>query len=134
MVKDASGQLVKVVEVKCPFRARDKSVEQACIDDKSFCCSIVNNTPCLRINHEYYYQIQGQMAITEIKICDFVVWTPKGIHVQAIHFDSDFWNRTCVPKLEYFFLFFYSLKFFTPKNLTYLLIIPIISHITLYQK
>ena len=46
------------------------------------------------------------MAITGIKICDFVVWTPKGIHVQTIHFDSDFWNRTCVPKLEYFFRFF----------------------------
>ena len=53
MIKDASGQLVKVVEVKCPFRARDKTVQQACIDDKSVCCSIVNNTPCLRIDHKY---------------------------------------------------------------------------------
>ena len=96
-------QLVKVVEVKCPLiRARDKTIEQACTDDKSFCCNIVNNTPSLRIDHEYYYQILGQMAITGIKIYDFVIWTPKGIHVQTIHFDSDFWNRTCVPNLEDF--------------------------------
>ena len=79
------------------------------------------------------------MAITGIKVCDFVVWTPKGTHVQTIHFDSDFWNRICVPKLEYFFFFFYffySLKFCTPKNLTcmYLLIIPVISRICIRSK
>ena len=49
------------------------------------------------------------MAITGIKVCDFVVWTPKGTHVQTIHFDSDFWNRICVPKLEYFFFLFFLL-------------------------
>ena len=44
IVKDAAGQLVKLVEVKCPFKARDKTVKQACNNDKCFCCSIVNNT------------------------------------------------------------------------------------------
>ena len=96
IVKDVAGQLVKLVEVKCPFSARDKAVEQACIDDKSFCCGIVNNTPCLRSHHDYYYyQVQGQMAITGIHLCDFVIWTPKGIHVQTIHFNNEFWNSTC---------------------------------------
>ena len=66
IVTDVAGQLVKFVEVKCPFRARDKTVKQASMDDKSFCCGIVNNTPCLRSDHDYYYQIQGQMAITGI--------------------------------------------------------------------
>ena len=54
IVTDVAGQLVKLEEVKCPFRARDKTVEQASMDDKSFCCGIVNNRPCLRSDHDYY--------------------------------------------------------------------------------
>ena len=52
VLKDAAGRLVKLVEATCPIRAQDKTVEQPCVDDKSFCCSIVNNTPCLRSDHE----------------------------------------------------------------------------------
>lgn len=33
IVMDVAGQPVKLVEVKCPFRARDKTVEQASMDD-----------------------------------------------------------------------------------------------------
>ena len=68
IVLDSSGQPVKVVEVKCPFSARDKTVEQACTD-KSFCCSILDGKPRLKFNSEYYYQVQGQMAITCIHVC-----------------------------------------------------------------
>ena len=52
IVKDAAGQSVKLVEAKCPFKVRDKTVEQACNDDKSFCCNIINNMPCLRLDHD----------------------------------------------------------------------------------
>ena len=106
LVKDVAGQLVKLVEVKCQFSARDKTFEQACVDDKSFCCGIANNTPCLRSRHDYYYQVQGQMAITGIHLCNFVVWTPKGIHVQTVHFNNEFWNSTRVPKLKHFYYYF----------------------------
>jgi len=33
----------------------------------------------LKTSHDYYYQIQGQLHITERKNFYFVVWTPKGI-------------------------------------------------------
>ena len=48
--------------------------------------------------HNYYYQVQGQMAITGRPWCDFVVWTPKGMSVERILFDNDFWDSV-KPKL-----------------------------------
>ena len=47
IVLDSSGLPVKVVEVKCPFSAKDKTVEQAC-NGKSFCCSILDGKPRLK--------------------------------------------------------------------------------------
>ena len=46
----------------------------------------------LKPTHIYYSQIQGQMAITERSWCDFVIYTEKGISVERIPFDAEFWN------------------------------------------
>ena len=78
--KNASGDTVCLVEVKCPYKGRNKTVEEM-YDDKSFCCHLVNGEPKLKLNHDYHYQIQGQMAITGVHTCDFVVWTPLVITV-----------------------------------------------------
>ena len=32
--------------------------------DASFCCVLENGSPRLKRNHEYYYQVQGQLAVT----------------------------------------------------------------------
>ena len=60
---DEAGHSIKVVEVKCPFSARDKTVKQTCAESKSFYCGIVDDKCQLKIDHEYYFQIMGQMAI-----------------------------------------------------------------------
>ena len=77
IVVDGSGKPVKIVEVKCPFGARDQTVEEACKANKGFCCKISNGKPSLKFDH---YQIQGQMAITGIHKCDFAVWTPGDVN------------------------------------------------------
>lgn len=33
----------------------------------------------LKTSHDYYYQVQGQLHITERQYCYFIVWTPKGV-------------------------------------------------------
>ena len=116
IVVDDAGRSVKLVEVKCPYKARDKTIEQACSEDKSFCCNIVKGKPCLKLDHDYYYQVQGQMAITGIHTCDFVVWTPKAIHVQTITFDNRFWISICLPKLEHFFYYFFLPEIMYPQK------------------
>ena len=43
------------------------------------------------------------MAITERRWCDFIIYTTKGISVERILFDPDFWNNGLLPKLSDFY-------------------------------
>ena len=66
IVVDEAGHSIKLVEVKCPFSARDMTVKEACTEAKSLYCNIINNKCQLKVNHEYYFQVMGQMAITGV--------------------------------------------------------------------
>ena len=54
----------------------------------------------LNENHQYYAQVQGQMALGERPWCDFTV---KGISVQCIPFNTNFWTDKLLPKLDSFY-------------------------------
>lgn len=102
VVKDISLRTVRLVEVKCPYKGRGKHVEEL-YSDPTFCCSLVDGDPVLSENHDYYYQIQGQMAVSGIHTCDFVVWTPLNYIVINVKFDETFWSTKCFPRLKDFF-------------------------------
>ena len=53
--------------------------------------------------YNYYYQVQGVMAITGRTWCDFVVWTPKGISIERIQYNESFWADQMCPKLLEFY-------------------------------
>ena len=57
----------------------------------------------LRHNHPYYSQVQGQMAITGRSWCDFVIYTEKGLSIERISFNCDFWQMELLPKLTDFY-------------------------------
>ena len=42
-------------------------------------------------NHGYYFQIQGQLAITGREYCDFFVYTSRGEYIERIRFDDTLW-------------------------------------------
>ena len=54
-------------------------------------------------NHCYYSQVQGQMAVGERPWCNFVGYTNRGISVERVEFDKNYWQHTLLPKLEAFF-------------------------------
>ena len=54
-----------------------------------------NNQPMLNRKHAYYTQVQGQMGVYGIKVCDFVMCTKDDIFVERITFDEGFWKKTC---------------------------------------
>ena len=89
------------VEVKCPYSARDKTPLEAAANP-SFCCSSTSSSLTLKRHHAYYAQIQGQMAIGERSWCDFVIYTPKGLSIQRVLFDSQYWTEN-FPKLKSFY-------------------------------
>ena len=101
VVDSVSQDQFGLAEVKCPSSKFDVTPEEAC-SDPSFCLELVNGSPRLKRNHEYYDQIQGQMALTGARWCDFVVYTSRGLNIERIPFDKERWSyvlailhRTC---------------------------------------
>jgi len=70
-------ELDAVVEVKCPYSARNNTIAEAC-QRKDFClCSDDDDAIRLCITHHYMDQIQGQMYLSGTTKCFFVVYTNK---------------------------------------------------------
>ncbi len=72
----ASPNGIALIEINCPYTHQSHSINDACQDVK-FCLALENGKPMLKKNHDYYYQIIGQLAVTGAEFCDFVVWTLK---------------------------------------------------------
>ena len=43
------------------------------------------------------------MAIGVHPWCDFIVYTSKGVSVERVHYDQEFWEKDLLPKLEQFY-------------------------------
>lgn len=86
-----------ILEIKCPYSAREGLPASASYIEES------EGIFKLSKKHKYYYQIQGQMAVLELLYCDFVCWTPHGVHLERIAYDLDFINNM-IPKLTSFFI------------------------------
>ena len=81
----------RVLEIKCPYTA-------ACLDlcpaegAEEGCIPFVTEDGHLNEKHKYYTQVQAQMALLEVKECDFVCWTPEGFSVEIIDFSYSHWD------------------------------------------
>ncbi|XP_032659822.1 uncharacterized protein LOC116838593 [Chelonoidis abingdonii] len=91
----------KLLEVKCPYKHRDKTVKEAC-KDKAFCLEVDGESYSLKRDHPYYTQIQCELAATGFDRADFVVHTNKDTVITSVDFDAGFWEKT-ESKLEKFY-------------------------------
>lgn len=96
-----------LAEVKCSYKYRDVSVEEAC-KNPDFCAEVVidggrDKSIHLKHSHVYYSQVQGQLAITGRTWCDFILYTNKGFTVDTITFNETFWNNELLPALDTFY-------------------------------
>lgn len=95
--------MIAVVEVKCPYKHRNSTIIDACKDSK-FCLTISDlGEPRLKRNHDYYYQIIGQLGITGAEYCDFVVWTLLDMHIERVFMDADVWQDITKKLKEYYY-------------------------------
>ena len=71
--------------------------------------TLLRNVACLdgdlklRRGHEYYSQVQVQMACCGARYCDFFVWTPRKTARDRIEFDPDFWEQK-IGKVHEFYM------------------------------
>ena len=89
-----------LLEIKCPYSKRNLDPTQ--IVDSSFYLNPTESGLKLSKAHDYYHQVQGQMAICERSYCDFVCWTPLGMHIEQIERDPSHFQHM-KPKLDSFF-------------------------------
>ncbi|KAJ3590685.1 hypothetical protein NHX12_008634 [Muraenolepis orangiensis] len=105
-----SGQQLLCLEVKCPFKHKDRTVEEACREDPAFCLQIQSEEELhgqrpvyqLKQKHSYYSQIQCQLAVTGMKQADLVVFTLKETALVPVTFNPEFWEQT-LTKLQIFY-------------------------------
>jgi hypothetical protein len=77
-----------LIEVKCPYKARNEKISSANIEylltaEDGVSMSLVKK-------HDYYYQVQGSMMCTGLTMCHFVVFTLKDFVVIPIARDDEF--------------------------------------------
>ncbi|XP_063162414.1 uncharacterized protein LOC134499617 [Candoia aspera] len=102
IVREAdTGKELGLLEVKCPYKHRNKTVTEAC-KDKTFCLEKEGSSYSLKKNHHYYAQVQYQLGVTRQKKADFVVHTSKETAIVPVDFDPVYWKQS-VPKLEKFY-------------------------------
>ena len=73
-----------LLEIKCPYSIKDSTPTLAPyikVKDDGF---------QLDTKHNYYFQVQGQLAIFERTYCDFACWTLQGLHIERISYGPDF--------------------------------------------
>ena len=97
-----SDQQLGFLEVKCPYTHRCLSPYEASQDKSFYCCPSDNKTITLKCNSNYYCQVQGQMAVGKRPWCDFVVYTTKGINVERIRFNPDYWAEVLMKLTDFY--------------------------------
>ncbi|CAL9695403.1 unnamed protein product [Knipowitschia caucasica] len=75
----------------------------------------INGKVCLKKSHKYYYQVQGQLAITGPQWCDFITDTRGDITVERLHRDDEV-ILTMRPQLDNYYYNTYMDEFIQSKH------------------
>lgn len=74
----------KLLEMKCPYLARDIMISDACVEINKCMLIEQNGKVLLDKSHDYYIQVQGQLLVTGVLLCDFLVFTTNDILIERI--------------------------------------------------
>ena len=95
----------RLLEIKCPWSAKSKTVLEAVNNRKIKYLEQQNGRFVLKQGTQdgYYEQVQGLMGMLNIKDANLVVWTEKDMVTVHIPFHSDFFYNVLVPACSEFF-------------------------------
>ena len=85
-----------------PLQACLHFIEDAC-SDSGFHLQLIGRQIQLWNNHDYYFQVMGQLAITESAFYDLVTWTCNDVHIIRINLDNQLWGDM-LRKLKDFYI------------------------------
>lgn len=90
------------VEIKRPLVLSQKNayIESLLKLDNAF-LEVINGNCCLKRGHDYYYELQMQMALCRHKFCYFYVWSPRIRITNKVYFNSVFYTDNSARALMY---------------------------------
>lgn len=99
------SSMSRLLEIKCPYSAKDMTIEEAIIKKKIKYLEKKDNILQLKKNSQdgYYAQIQGLLGITGLKLANLVVWTTKDCKIVTIKYEEEFYKKKLIPACESFF-------------------------------
>ena len=99
LVKTKSGLLIKIVEIKCPHilrKCKPQDYAQKLTRSQKAAFPLTTNQQgviTVKKTHSHYLQMQFQMDVMRVNVCDYVVWTPSGFLKIPIKYDATFWEH-----------------------------------------
>ncbi|KAH3724580.1 uncharacterized protein LOC127853544 isoform X1 [Dreissena polymorpha] len=98
---------VGLVEVKCPYSARNLSLDEILNGNvPNFFLKKVGGSVALEKKHSYFFQVQGQLLVSGLQFCDFVVYINDNIYIERIEPDESIMNsllrKLCIFYCEHF--------------------------------
>ena len=91
-----------LLEIKCSYQFRLNHPQEACQDKDYHVFLDDDGAFRLKESSPWYVQIQGQLGVTGLDWCDFLLYTKKGFLTERIYFDKELY-LTIVNKCEKFF-------------------------------
>ena len=88
-----------IVEVKCPYKYKDADPE----DLLGNADVMVDRNLNINQSHKHYAQVQLQMKLCQVSVCDLVIWTTQGYLNLLIDFDQEFCDDM-TKKAQAFFM------------------------------
>ena len=102
LVSDKSNEDVRqigLIEMRCPKSKRNSKTNDL-VHDQSCYVKYQDGVPVLKKDHPngYYAQIQMAIGLSQIKFCDFIVYTFDDMIIIRTQFDGDFFFSTAKTK------------------------------------
>lgn len=97
----------KIVEVKCLLSIEGMELKDVWNDKKYTAVRNIfdkNSLDQMNTSHKYFYQVQGQLHVTERKQCIFAIWNGKELHNVTVDKNDQCWVINMEPKLKEFYL------------------------------
>lgn len=101
-----------ILEIKCIFNLQGDSLGSLVEKRKDFCLYENGGEFSLKRSHKFYTQIQGQMAMSGIQKCLFVVFHSKDtnkLFSEIIDFDEGYWQKLFPILMNFYFGFYLKL-------------------------
>lgn len=87
-----------IVEIKCPISAFGFHADDAIREKK---IKFWQSDGTINHKHEWFFQVQGQLHVTNKRMCLFAIWTGQNfpMKIEKILRDDEFWEKEMKYKL-----------------------------------